>query len=357
MAPVCDTTTHTCRACAADTECGDTAICVEHAGQCVGDSNVLFVAPAGVDQGDCTRAAPCATIDFTVGLVANNQKTIAIADGTYPQVQIKTFNANSLTISGPDRDPAGVALSGGFIVEAGAKSVLLEGATASNATGRAIDNRGTLTLSRVRVTGAASGLVSSNNFTLDIWDSAVVGNMNIGIDVTQTTLELLRTTVMDNNGGGISVSNAATTIESSVIAQNGGLFAPFGGVRYQNLGGKPQAFRFNTVASNLSSLSASAVACPTTLALESSIFSGDSSGTPPLSPSCAPTYSLFSGIAQAGTGNLTGDPAYVAPGDFHIGASSAARDAADPAATTARDIDAEVRPQGGGRDIGADEVP
>lgn len=351
-------TTQTCRVCAADVECGDTAICVEHVGQCVGDSNVLFVAPAGVNQGACTRAAPCATIDFTVGLVANNQKTIAIADGTYPQVQIKTFNANSLTISGPDRDPAGVALSGGFIVEAGSKNVLLEGATASNATGRAIDNRGTLTLSGVRVTGAVAGLVSSNNFTLDIWDSAIVGNMNIGIDITQTRLELLRTTVMDNSGGGISVSNAATTIESSVIAQNGGLFAPFGGVRYQNLGGKPQAFRFNTVASNVSSLNASAVACPTTLALESSIFSGDSSGTTPqLSPSCAPTYSLFSGVAPAGTGNLSGDPAYVAPGDFHIGASSAARGVADPAATTTRDIDNEVRPQGSGRDVGADEVP
>lgn len=347
----------TCRGCVADAECGSD-VCAEHIGGCVAESNVVFVAATGTDTGACTRASPCLTIDFALTRIANNQKMIAIGDGTYAApVQIKSFNANSLAISGPDRDPAGVVLMGGVLVDASTKSVLIEGVTAANSGGRAIENRGTLTLSRVLVTGASTGLQTTNNNTLDIWDCTVSGNLNIGVDVTQTDVQMLRTVVIDNTGGGISVSNAATTIESSIIAQNGSLFSPFGGVRYQNLSGKPQAFRFNTVASNASSLSAPGVVCPANLVVESSIFSGDPSGMAPLGATCTATYSLFSGTAPPGTGNVSGDPAYVAAGDFHIGASSAARDAADPAATTTRDIDNEVRPQGSGRDIGADEVP
>jgi hypothetical protein len=350
--------TQTCRGCIADAECGDADICVEHVGGCVSDSNVLFVATTGANTGTCTRASPCLTLDFALGLVANNQKTIAIADGAYAApVQIKTFNSNAVTISGPDRDPAGVVLGGGVMVDAGTKSVLIEGVTASNSGGRAIENRSGLTLSHVTMTGAGTGLSALNGATLDVWDCTITANLNIGVDLSQTTMEMLRTVVSDNDGGGISISNATTTIESSIIAQNGGLFSPFGGVRYQNLNGKPQVFRFNTVAQNLASLSAPGVVCPSDLALESSIFSGDPSAAAPVGAQCAPTYSLFSGTAPMGTGNVTGDPAFVGPGDFHIGASSAARDAADPAATTALDIDHEVRPQGTGRDIGADEVP
>ncbi len=358
-APICDTTSLTCRGCVADGECSDGAICIEHLGECVAATNVLFVAPAGVDQGNCTQTSPCATIGYALARVANNQKTIAVADGTYATpLQIKTLGANSLTISGPDRDPAGVTLTAGFVLDAGSKGVLVEGITITNASGRAVDSRGTLTLSRVHATGASTGLVTSNNFTLDVWDSAISGNAAIGVDISQTTVEILRTIVRDNNGGGVSVSNAATTIESSVIADNGGVFAPFGGVRYQNLGGKPQVFRFNTVAGNTSGFPTSAVTCPTTIALESSIFAGDPSfGSSLTSAMCAPTFSLFSVDAPSGTGNLTGDPAFVGAGDYHIGPSSPARDAADPAATTTRDVDNEVRPQGTGRDIGADEIP
>lgn len=355
---MCDATTLTCRGCSADVECGNGDVCAEHIGGCVSESNVLFVATTGTNTGACTRAAPCQTIDFALTRAANNQKTIAIADGTYAaQAQIKAFNANSLAISGPDRDPAGVVLMGGVFVDAGTKSVLIEGVTASNSGGRAIETRSPLTLSRVLMTGANIGLSATSADTLHVWDCAIASNMNIGVDLSQTTLELLRTVVVDNDGGGVNISNAATTIESSVFAQNGGLFATFGGVRYANLNGKPQVFRFNTVASNVSSLAASGVLCPTSIALESSIFTGDASATQLIANECAPTYSLFSGTAPAGTGNIAGDPAYVAAGDFHIGASSAARDAADPAATTTRDIDNEVRPQGSGRDIGADEVP
>jgi hypothetical protein len=60
----------------------------------------------------------------------------------------------------------------------------------------------------------------------------------------------------------------------------------------------------------------------------------------------------------AGTGNLSSDPLFVDPvhNNFHLQLASPARDAADPAATLAVDLDGDARPQGAGRDMGADEI-
>jgi hypothetical protein len=62
------------------------------------------------------------------------------------------------------------------------------------------------------------------------------------------------------------------------------------------------------------------------------------------------------GLVGGGEGNVLGAPVFVDPGnrDYHIAASSAARDVAlDIGVTT--DYDQESRPQGAGFDIGADE--
>lgn len=353
-APICDASTETCRGCVADAECGDN-VCVEHLGECVDAANALFVADTGADTDPCTRVAPC-SLDHALSLVANNQRTIAMADGVYSgAVSIKSdFGANTLTLSGPDRDPAGVTIAGTVLVENTAKPVTIEGVTIQVSGLRAVDNRGALTLSRVVVTGASNGVVSTNPNTLRIWDSEIRDNQTIGVDVTQTSLELLRTVVSGNGGGGIDIRNAASTIESTVIAGNGSVFAAFGGVRFQNLNDKPQVFRFNTVASN-ASISGGAVTCGDPVALDSSIFTAASDS--PLGAGCTATYSLFAATPPAGEGNVMGDPAFVGTDDFHIGPTSAARDAADPAASIELDIDGEVRPQGTARDIGADEIP
>jgi hypothetical protein len=63
-------------------------------------------------------------------------------------------------------------------------------------------------------------------------------------------------------------------------------------------------------------------------------------------------------VALLGAGNLLVDPLVVdvLHGDLHLRAASPVRNAADPAATLADDIDGDARPQGAGRDMGADEI-
>jgi hypothetical protein len=73
---------------------------------------------------------------------------------------------------------------------------------------------------------------------------------------------------------------------------------------------------------------------------------------------CSWTYSDITPGSVSGTGNLSVDPLFVDPvhNNFHLQLASPVRDAADPAATLAVDIDGDTRPQGAGRDMGADEI-
>jgi hypothetical protein len=98
----------------------------------------------------------------------------------------------------------------------------------------------------------------------------------------------------------------------------------------------------------------SAIAVPLTFADD--IVYRNGSGMQIEGNNCAWTYS---DIGQGGTGatNINADPLFVnvLQGNFHIQATSPARDAADPAATLAVDFDGDPRPQGARSDMGADE--
>jgi hypothetical protein len=73
---------------------------------------------------------------------------------------------------------------------------------------------------------------------------------------------------------------------------------------------------------------------------------------------CSWAYSDIGPDGVTGNNNINADPLFAnaSQGDFHIGASSPCRDAADPGATLDSDIDRDTRPQGAARDIGADEA-
>jgi hypothetical protein len=66
------------------------------------------------------------------------------------------------------------------------------------------------------------------------------------------------------------------------------------------------------------------------------------------------TYSDVQG-GHAGTGNINANPVFLGPGDYHIFLASPCVDTGTPDGAPADDIDGDVRPQGAGYDMGADE--
>ncbi len=66
------------------------------------------------------------------------------------------------------------------------------------------------------------------------------------------------------------------------------------------------------------------------------------------------TYSNVMG-GFTGDGNIDEDPQFAAGGDFHLSASSPCIDIASPDVAPGIDLDEELRPQGNGYDMGADE--
>ncbi len=93
----------------------------------------------------------------------------------------------------------------------------------------------------------------------------------------------------------------------------------------------------------------------------SSILWGDSAGGIPNEISLGATGAgasvSYSDIENgwSGTGNINTDPLFAGAGDYHLTALSPCIDAGLPAAYPPDDIDGDLRPQGAGYDMGADE--
>ncbi len=357
--PVCDQ--NQCRGCIADAECTN-GICSESQGTCIDASAVLYVAPNGADGGACTQAAPCATISGALAQVDTTRRSIRVADGNYNDAFL-IANMGAILISGETASWSNTTINfmpmgfGGtaldHVVENQGSMLTIEGLTLRNSPqeGTRVSNAGLLSLFRVRVNNTAGG-VDCNSSTAIVDQCLVVGNnRNQGIGISGggmgSTITVRRTGINGNSGIGIQLMHASYSITNAFVTRNGGT-----GLAIMDPGATA-VIDYLTVAQNSGGAS-----CSVALTIADSIFSEN--GAPPqVDPTCTATYTLFDDTAAPGTGNLTGEPAFVNPGmgDFHITSTSAARNAADPGSGEPIDYDGEVRPQGGGRDVGADEIP
>lgn len=341
--PVCESD-DTCHACSSHDQCSSD-VCLPD-GSCSDGTNVAYVDPAGSDNMNCTKASPCTKV---AKALATTRPYIKFHGTTDEQVSINNRNVTLLA------DPAAkLTYTGGVGV-----ILTIDGTSVVPINDLAIVNA-------LGATGVGLSMPTSNTATVTLRRVSVTGSGGIGISASGGTLNMSQSTIATNNGGGISISNAQFTIVNNVIVANGSGAAGLGGIKIDSiLTAGTHVLDFNTITANLGPTGLdTGVLCGTVLvplSFDSDIVYGNivaGVGTQiGGNAMCTTKYSDVGPDAAVGTGNINADPLFVnvAQSNYHIAATSPCKDAADPAASLTTDIDGDTRPQGGLRDIGADE--
>lgn len=339
--PVCGAD-QTCGICRAHTDCA--SLVCETTGECAPEADVAYVDPTGSGS-MCTKTEPCANIDAAE---KKNRRIIKVDGGTI---------FDNLTVLEPQGRLDIYATPGAKMQRSQMGSVLEVRGTTADVRIHGLEISGS--------TGGSSahGIVmtqDSPKLTLD--QVIVANNSGLGILASTGTLVVDRSIFTRNAAGGGNIQMTDFAITSSLFVVNGApSVSQTGGLTLGASGGADR-FEFNTVAENSSAGTAAAgrgVNCVTTVTLSNSMFINNRTGL-----GCTVATSMYeTGITPPTGGNITGDPAfdvqdpamYASPRYFRITAASGARNTADTGATLATDIDGDVRPQEGRRDIGADE--
>lgn len=341
--PVCGAN-NMCEACTMHAQCGSKACLPD--GSCGTDSNVAYVDPSGTDNTMCTKAMPCTKV---ASALATSRPFVKFHGTTDEAVTVTDKTVTFLA------DPASKltrTTNGNILVIDGTSTVAIFDLEISGASG----------------TGFGISMPSGAAQQVSLTRAKLSSNVGGGISASGGTLIVTQSTISGNPGGGISLSNAAFTLTNNFIVQNGSPTSLIGGIDFASIPGTgAHQLSFNTVAANTGTSSVNGgVNCGTvgapTVFSDNIIYGNPVSGGGKQiggSTNCSSTYSDIGPDTSPGTGNLNSDPLFVNPaqGNFHIQPNSPCKDAADPAATLDVDVDGDTRPQGSGRDIGADEVP
>lgn len=364
ITPVCGANS-TCRSCAADSECESQSCLAD--GACAVVGSVLYAAPDGDATSRCEPLARCTLVraidrvdslrttiqldagrydlDATLTLTANvlitgrgaviarnalgTGPTLAIADGT-------TVGLDHVTITGGDGDTTGSGIA----------------CTAAELTGRAIS-----------VEDNAAAGIHSEGCEVTLARARITDNQGAGIAVAGGGAFVARSLIAGNQRGGVAVATARFALRNNFVVRNGDPMSAFGGVLISQITTRAtHVLEFNTVAHNQTTVgSVPGVICSvvtTPLTFGNNIVYGNATGTQVEGGNCLWTYSDIGPVPADGTTNLNSDPQFIAPAqnNFHLQVASPLRDAADPAAVLADDIDGDARPQGSARDVGADEI-
>jgi hypothetical protein len=315
----CDTDgTYSCRGCIADTDCTG-GICLV-GGSCSTDADVIYVAEGG-DDDECTFAAPCATLAYAATLVDAARKVIHIRGTLNESVTLADTELTIIAAPGAKvvGDPAidWVIKIDASIVSITGLAIDCDGATASGIETTAAH---TTTLDRLDITGCAK---------------------DAGIDLHMGVTKITRSNIHDNPTAGIKTdAGAKFSVSNSWIHHNAG-----GGISTDAAAATTRV-EFNTIANN----ETVGIDCKNAFEAPNNIIAANGLLGEVNLIGCT-------GGNSAVTTLDTTPYAFVnsAMGDYHIGPTSTAKDAATMALGIDVDYDGELRPQFSGPDLGADE--
>jgi hypothetical protein len=365
MTPICGSD-DMCEACTSHSQCASD-VCLPD-GSCSSGSNVAYVSGSGSDNTTCSQASPCSSV--ADGL-ATARPYIKITGTIDEQVTIASQNVTMLADPGATLTSSsnGVILTVNGSSQVSIYDFVITGASGtSTGIGISIPAATTSSVSLVRASVTQSQYIgiSASSGALSAVQSTLSGNTGGGISASGATVSITRSTITGNSGGGISLSSTPFTIVNNFIVQNGSPSSLLGGIDLASVAttGAHQ-LDFNTITANDGGSTVnSGINCGTVTSavnFDSNIVYGNttSGGGKQLGGSinCTATYSDFGPDTVTGSGNISSDPLFVnaATGNYHLGSGSPCIDVADPNATLDVDFDGDTRPQGSGRDIGADE--
>jgi hypothetical protein len=313
-------------------------VCEEHSGKCIDEASVLYV-EKGKTGTMCTKAAPCGVLTKALSLVDASHKYVKVEPATYSE----NVSISGITVT---------ILGRGATLNAAAQGPTIN-----------IDNDANATIVDLSIGGASKQGVncpSSANTQITLLGVTISHNSDVGIlavDGCHVTVD--QSLIWANARGGVNIWAAAGyALRNNMIVKNGGPSAGFGGVFL----GPPGVFEFNTVADNtITSNLIGGVTCRSAPVLKNNIVYGNTSTGPnkQSDPTCVWEYSDVGPDGVSGSTNMNANPSFnlTSTTDYTLSPQSPLRNAADPSATLTIDYQGEMRPQGAGREPGADEIP
>jgi hypothetical protein len=335
--PVCSN--HTCVACVSHGECVSD-VCLGD-GSCAMPTDVAYVSSMGTGAA-CTKDSPCSLVQAAQGTLpyirVMGTDTVAASDEIQLSRPVIIYGEGAKV----DRTVDGriLAVSSG----ADAKIFDLEIGGATTTGGNAIElTGGKLALTRVRL----------------------AGNQGQGLLATGGILTMTQSTVARNDMGGVAITSNAVQfhITNNFFYRNGNdSSATVGGVSLNPPASGMMVFEFNTVVDNE--------------VRSGSTFGGGVTCDLPtmIAPNNIVVRNFVNNVSNAANSNWMGtcthptslvdvdistlvfiSPDNDSPFNYRIAPGSAAIDQATTTSSTAIDVDGDPRPQGGAKDIGADE--
>ncbi len=340
--PICDA--KQCRACVADDECASGACAND--GTCVDEAAIVYLSTTGADVAPCTNTAPCATVEFALMQLDASREHVVFAPGNYagfaeitiPAVRAYLHGHGARLTGGNSDNPTlrtrvpaeiqdieivnedveGRALS--ILATAVVERVELRG-------GKPLEVRAPTTITDTEIEASHTGVTSiSTSLTLD---RVRVHGGQVGIDVFGGTIDFTNLLLYETTGVGLNLIHPSGSVKFATIARTGrngsgvfGAHCEIASVVFQG----------------------------------SIIWHSFAGSQPPVDGSCTQFVATIAGPATV-LGAMNTNPQFVneVSNDFHLGASSPARDALD--AGPAVDLENGARPRGTRFDMGAFETP
>ena len=368
-----------CEACDSHSDCASDA-CLP-TGSCAAEAEVVYLKQGGTPGGgmNCTKAAPCGTLDTAIGQTMMTTRPYIRVIGAITNASADIAGKKVVFLG--EKTPAGSSLRGGD--PAGDPAILTLGINGqvelhnmtlsdSDGPGVRVDGAGsTLLLSHSKIESADEEGILISNGVVTVSDSEVStcgvpggGNgARRGISLVLGELTVSRSKISENGGGGVVVAQEQKfVITNSFIVGN-----RINGGFSTTTPGAGSKFEFNTVADNRDEVGngqndAGGIFCDdSTFTFPNNIIfrnlgGSNGSGFLQTAGNCKFDGSLISSNSQAEAGSL-GFLKDTVPRDYHLTAASPAtvRDVAGVVCTGLKDVDGDERPEGAACDLGADE--